>query len=175
MIAPPVLRPAPPVRDERGFTFVEVLVAGALLTTSLLAMCAVFLVAYSNATSAGKGTVGVAAAAQMLEDIRALPFETVATLDDFDTDDPSTLPANDPSREVARRWRYALAGEGVGWSFSDTEKTRWTDLTAGSGQLRGTGTINVAALSTTLAEITVTVAVPGRFRPIVLMTRVARI
>lgn len=174
MIAKRADRPVPIAAGERGFTFIEVVVAGALLAVSLLAMCGVFAVAYANLTSGGRNTVGVAATEQMLEDVRSLPFDSVAGLDNFDTDDPSTLPANDPAREIARRWRYALAGEGVGWTFSSTETARWTNLTGASGPAGAAGTIDVASLSATLCEVTVTVAVPGRWRPIVLATRVAR-
>lgn len=161
-------------QTDRGFTFIEVVVAGALLAVSLLAMCGVFVVAYANVTAGGRNTVGVAATEQMLEDVRSLPFNAVIALDNFDTDNPSSQPAADPAREIARRWRYALAGEGVGWSFSNAETTRWTNMNGASGPIGAAGTIDVVSLSGTLCEVTVTVAVPGRWRPIVLATRVAR-
>lgn len=166
-----------PVRlapGERGFTFLEVVVAGALLAVSLLALCGVFVVAYANLTAGGRNTVGVAAGQQMLEDVRGLPFDDVTALDDFDTDNPATQPAADPARDIARRWRYTLAGDGVGWTFSTAEKARWTNLSGASGPVGAAGTINVSTLSATLCEVTITVAVPGRWRPILLATRVAR-
>jgi hypothetical protein len=126
-------------------------------------------------SSAGKSTVGVAAARQMLEDVRLLPFEAIPTLDGFDTDNPGTQPAADPARELARRWRFALAGEGSGWSFTSAELQRWTDIDDQQGRVRGTGTIDVVAQSGTLSQVTVTVAVPGSLRPVTLTTLVARI
>jgi Tfp pilus assembly protein PilV len=162
------------VSGERGFTFAEVLIAGLLLAMSLLAMCTALLVGFSNVGSAGQSTIGVRAAAQMLEDVCALPFASISTLNNFDTDNSATQPASDPAREIARRWRYALAGDGVGWSFSTTEKTRWTDLTAGRLRIRGSGTIAVTAISATLAEVRVRVTVPGRWKPVTLTTRVAK-
>ncbi len=159
---------------ERGFTFVEVLIAAALLAVSLLAMCGVFVVAYANLTAGGRDSVGVAATEQLLEDVRGLPFDAVTALDNFNTDDASTLPGSDPAREIARRWRYAIAGAGVGWSFSTAEQTRWTNLSGTSGPVGGAGSIDVNAISATLSEVTVTVSVPGRWRPIVLATRVAK-
>ena len=165
---------APPRRAEGGFTFIEVLIAGTLLAVSMLAMCSVFVVGYASVNTAGTSTVGVRAAQQMLEDVRALSFDSIISLNNFDTDNSATQPTADPARELARRWRYALAGEGVGWSFTSTEKTKWTDLTAGRTAVRGSGTITVTAVSTTLDEIRVSVAVPGRWRPIVLTTRIAK-
>lgn len=157
-----------------GFTYIEVLVAGALLSVVLLALCAVFLTGYSGVTSSGRATVGVAAARQMIEAVRLLPFASVANLNGFDTDNAASQPASGPEREIARRWRFALAGEGVGWTFTTTEKDRWTALLLGEGPMRGKGTVTVAARTTTLWEITVSVRVPGRFKPVAIKTYLAR-
>lgn len=163
------------IRRSEGFTYIEVLVAGALLSVVLLALCAVFLTGYAGVTSSGRATVGVAAARQMIEAIRLLPFANVGNLDGFDTDNAATQPASGPEREIARRWRYALAGEGVGWTFTTAEKARWTTLLLGEGPLRGKGTISVSAHSGTLWEVSITVNVPGRFKPVLLRTYLTRV
>jgi hypothetical protein len=167
-------RPAPvPERDERGLTLVEVLLAGALLAVSLLAMSSMFVSGYANIAVAGRSTTGLAAGRQILEDVRGLPFESLANLDDFDTDDPSSAPAADPEREVARRWRYALAGDGVGWDFTSEEIGDWPTPPEDVAVLGATGRINVQALSATLSRVTVTIVVPGTRRDIELSTLVA--
>ena len=158
-----------------GFTYIEVLVAGALLAVVLLALSAVFVLGYAGVNTSGRTTVGVAAARQMLEDIRLLPFTNVNNLNGFDTDNPSSMPAGGPEREFARRWRYVLAGAGVGWVFTDAEQERWTTLALGEGPLGGRGTVTVTARSATLSEVTVSVQVPGKFRTIALRTFVARL
>lgn len=157
-----------------GFTYVEVLVAGALMSVVMLALCAVFLTGYAGVSSSGKLTVGVAAARQMVESVRLLPFASVTNLNGFDTDNPASQPASDPEREIARRWRYALAGDGVGWTFTNAEKARWTNITLGEGPLGGKGTITLSPRSATLWEVSISVNVPGRFRPIAIKTYVAR-
>jgi Tfp pilus assembly protein PilV len=171
MSAPPKPRRA---SGSAGFTYIEVLVAGALLSVVLLGLCAVFLTGYSGVTSSGRATVGVAAARQMIEAVRLLPFASVGNLNGFDTDNAASQPASGPEREIARRWRYALAGEGVGWTFTTAEKTRWTNLLLGEGPLRGKGTVTVTPRSGTLWEITVSVNIPGRFKPVAFKTYLAR-
>lgn len=160
--------------NERGATYIEVLVAGVLMAVSLLAMCNLFVLGYANVTTAGKTTNGVAAARQVLEDVKLLPYDRIGNLDGFDTDDPSTLPTANPEREVARRWRYALAGEGVGWTFSDAEKARWTNLAVQGDTLDAAGTITVVPQGATLTEVTIRVSVPGRFRDVQLSTLITR-
>jgi Tfp pilus assembly protein PilV len=160
---------------EGGFTYLEVLIAATLLAVSLLAMCSVFVAAFANVASSGRSTIANAAAHQVLEDIRALPFDNIAALDNFDTDNATSQPASDPEREIARKWRYTLAGDGTGWSFTSAEATRWTTPAGSGGQVRGIGTIDVTAQSTNLTMVTITVNVPGRWRPIVVSTLVARL
>ena len=164
-----------PRSGEAGFTYTEVLVASLLLAISLLAMCSVFVSGFSDVISAGKNTIGVTAARQMLEDVRSLPYDSIASLNGFDTDNAATLPASDPALELARRWRYVLAGAGVGWTFTSTETTRWTSMNGGGTSIRGAGRITVTSISATLSEVTVTLSVPGRWRSIVFTTRVAKL
>jgi type II secretory pathway pseudopilin PulG len=158
---------------DRGFTYIELLVATALLFVSLLVLAGMFLTGYSKVGGAGNTTMGLAAVRQILEDARRLPYDSLVNLDGFDTDDPATLPASGPERDVARRWRYALAGEGVGWTFTSDEQARWPTLADQGADLAATGRIEAVATSATITEITVTVSVPGRWRPIRVATLIA--
>jgi hypothetical protein len=160
--------------SEDGSSYIEVLVASALLGVSLLTMCSMFVLGYANVSTAGKTTMGVSASRQLMEDLRLLPFDQLVNLDGFDTDDPGTLPASDPELEVARRWRYALAGDGVGWSFTPEEIARWTDLSAQGDPLGATGRITVTPRSGTLTQIDLVVSIPGRPRPVQLSSLMAR-
>jgi Tfp pilus assembly protein PilV len=156
-----------------GFTYVELLVAGSLLMVSFLALAGMFVMGYSQVNGAGNTTMGLAAARQLLEDARRLPYDTLINLNGFDTEDPSTLPGDNPEREVARRWRYALAGEGVGWSFTADEKARWPSLEEQGDSLSASGRIQATQVSATLTRVTVSVSVPGRWRPIQVATFIA--
>ena len=163
----------PQTTRERGFTYIEVLIAFALLAGAMLALCGVSAAGYRNLTASGRTTIGLSAARQMAEDLSSLPFANVANLGGFDTDDPGTLPASDPEREIARRWRYVLSGEGVGWNFTATERARWTTLSLGEGVVGGSGSVVVVARSATLSEVRLSVAIPGRWKPVELTTFVA--
>jgi Tfp pilus assembly protein PilV len=159
-----------PRTSEAGFTYVEVLIAGVLLAFALFSMCGMFLAGYANVNTAGRTTMGLSAARQLMEDVRQLPFASLPNLNGFDTDDPGTLPEDDPEREVARRWRYALAGEGVGWDFTDDEIERWPDLADQGDPLGAAGTVTVTPRSGTLTEVSLTISVPGRWRDVRIST-----
>ena len=163
------------MRGQRGATYIEVLVAGVILALGLLGLCNMLVLGFADVTSSGKTTAGVGAARQVLEDVKLLPFDNITNLQGFSTDTSSSQPASDPEREVARKWRYALAGEGAGWSFSTAEKTRWTDLSVQGGNLAGVGSITVTSPSTNVREVTISVRVPGRFSNIRIATRIVRL
>lgn len=162
-------------RGSAGITYVEVLVGAFLLMITLLALCSMFITAYAYVTSAGNSTMGLSAARQALEDVRQVPFDQLINLDGLDTENASSVPEDGAEREVARRWRYALAGEGVGWSFTDAEKARWPTLSIQGDDLGGVGTIEVVAQSPNLMQVTVSISVPGSWRPIRLSTLIARL
>jgi Tfp pilus assembly protein PilV len=161
------------MRSSGGFTYVEVLIAFALLAVAMLALCATSLNGYKNLSSAGRTTIGLSAARQLAEDVEVLPFANLANLNGFDTDNSATQPTSDPEREIARRWRYVLAGSGVGWTFTSTETARWTTMNLGQGSVGGHGTIVVVAKTAKLSEVRVSVSIPGRFKPVNLTTFVA--
>ena len=163
------------IADEssRGSSYVEVMIAVALLAVGMLALSAASASGYKNLSAGGRNTIGLAAARQMAEDVNSLPFANVANLDNFSTDNSATQPASDPEREIARRWRYVLAGDGAGWSFTTAEKTRWTSMSLGEGVVGGSGTIDVVAKSSRLSEVRLSVSIPGRFKPVAITTMVA--
>ncbi len=164
-----------PATNESGFTYIELLVAASLLLVSLLTLSGLFVTGYSNVDGAGNSTMGLAAARQLVEDARRLPYDNLVNLNGFNTDDPTTLPANNPEREVARRWRFALAGGGAGWAFTDAEKARWPSLVDLGASLSGVGSITAVQQTATLTEITVSISVPGTWRQIELSTLIARL
>ncbi|MGH7412161.1 MAG: type IV pilus modification PilV family protein, partial [Candidatus Methylomirabilis sp.] len=110
------------LRGGDGFTLIEVLISAAVLSVALLAMAAMFPTGYTNITEAGKVTMALTAGRQIFEGVSALPFDNIGNLNGFDTLNPGTLPAGEPQRTIARRWRYALAGEGDGFFFTAAEK-----------------------------------------------------
>jgi len=163
-------------RGSGGFTLLEVLMGATILAVALLAMAAMFPVGYTNITGAGKMTMAITGARQVFEEVSALPFDNIINLDGFDTLDPATLPPGEPERTIARRWRYALAGEGDGFTFTATEKGEWSTLSTGGGiTLNGRGQVNVVTLSATLDQVTVTITYPGRSPSVQLVTNLTRL
>lgn len=59
-----------PVRDERGFTVVEVLIAAAIVVVGLLALATMFPTGYSTVTQSGIQSTGLALAQQRIEFLR---------------------------------------------------------------------------------------------------------
>jgi prepilin-type N-terminal cleavage/methylation domain-containing protein len=170
-----------PMKRERGpkassgFSLIEVVVGAAVLAVALLAMAAMFPTGYTNITEAGKVTMALTGARQILEDISALPFDNIGNLNGFDTQNPATLPAGEPERMIGRRWRYALAGEGNGFTFNTAEKNEWSTLSTGGFILNGRGLISTAGLSATLIQVTVTITYPGRSTGVTLITNISRL
>jgi prepilin-type N-terminal cleavage/methylation domain-containing protein len=143
------------LRSDRGFTLVEVLVAAVILLFGLVVVGAMFPMGYAHVVNAGTMTSAVTVARQILEDAGAVAFDDLATLHGLDTDDPGTVPATEPERSIARRWRYAIAGDGDGFVFTSTEKARWAGFVPSGGR----ATVQVTQPSATLRQVTVTVSV----------------
>jgi len=172
---------AMPHDDSRGFTLAEVMIASMVLTIGLLAVVGMFPVGYGQVADAGRMTLAVTGARQILEDVGALPFASLSNLNGFDTTNPATLPASDPELTVARRWRYMLAGAGDGFTFTTAEQAQWGTVTPFAGR----ATIGVcnpgvtppcaAPTSLTLRQAAVTVTVPGLVPRVSLTTVIARL
>ena len=99
-------------RGDRGFTLVEVLVAAMILLVALMTLASMFPVGYKQIADAGRMTVGVMGARQILEGIYDVPFNNIANLNGVDTISNTGVIAGLSGTEaaMARRWRYMLAG-----------------------------------------------------------------
>jgi len=144
-------------RCARGFTLVELMVGMTILVVGILGVTSMFGTGYTNVGEGARMTMAVSAARQMLEDIRTIPFNNLLNLNGFDTNTAGTQPANNPERGIARKWRYALAGNGAGWNFTAAETAMWSSLYVGNAVFGGEGTITVANQTATLKLVTVTV------------------
>ncbi len=160
--------------SARGFSLLELMLGAMVLVVSLLGFIGMFSSGYSNVAESGNMTMAFSAAQQFLEDARAVPFANLTNLNNFRTDSAGSQPAGGPEREIARKWRYALAGDGAGWVFTSLEKQRWTVIGTGERVFGGVGQITVTDTTPLLRTVTVTVTTPGRAAPIQLSTVVGR-
>lgn len=158
-----------------GFTLIEILIGITILVVGVLGVASMFGTGYTNVAQGGKMTMAIAAARQMLEDVRTVPFANLGNLNGFDTNNSGTQPANNPERAIARKWRYALAGDGTGWGFTAAEKAMWQNLGVGSVPFGARGQISVVNQTATLRLITVTVPVPGRGATVQLTTLISKL
>lgn len=174
------------LRSARGYTLVEILIAAAILAVALLAIANMFPTGYTNVTEAGRRTMSLTAAKQILEDTRSLPFDNVTALNGFDSTNPATIPAANPERDMARRWKYTLAGEqvGDGFGFIQSERDSWATLST-AVPLGGSARVSVVAVcptapcppnpvSGTLQAVIVTITFPARAGSMQLATLVTR-
>jgi prepilin-type N-terminal cleavage/methylation domain-containing protein len=158
----------------RGFTLIELLMGMTVLTFGLVAVATMFPVGFVVVSDAGKMTMTMTGARSIIEDVRSVPFANLTNLNGFDTANSLTLPASQPERDIARRWRYAIAGEGQGFTFTSTEKAAWSTLSTTSANLGARGTIAVVAQTATLRLVTVTLTVPGRPNGVTMATIISR-
>ena len=147
---------------QAGFSLIELLIGMSIMAVALLSIAAMFSTGYNDVHAGGRTTMGTSAARQMIEDIQTLPFDRLVNLNGVNTASVGTLPANNPERDLVRKWRYALAGEGTGWTYTIAEKAMWSVLSTSGARLGATGQIAVIQDSPTLRRITVTVQLPGR-------------
>lgn len=158
--------------DAQGFATLEILAAATVVAITLLSIATMYLTTYASVERSGDTTVAVGLARRILEDVRSLPFHSLNAIDGLDTDDPTTLPADDPERDIARRWRYAVAGESAGWSYTAAEKAAWPSFASPGPATRGR--IEVTAPSSSIRAVTVTLTVPGRAGDVELATLISR-
>jgi len=159
----------------QGFTLIEILIGITILVVGILGVATMFGTGFTNVAEGGRMTMAITAARQMLEDIRTVPFDNLPNLSGFDTNNSGTQPANNPERGIARKWRYALAGDGTGWGFTAAEKARWQSLGVGSVPFGARGQISVVNQTATLRRITITVPVPGRGATVQLATLISKL
>ncbi len=151
-----------------GLTLVEVLIGMTILAVGLLATASMFSTGYTNVSAGGRTSMALTAARQMLEDVRSLPFGNIDDLNGFNTNNVASVPPVDATRDpgrtmainIARKWRYALAGDGTGWNFTTAERAMWTVFSTGGAIFGGSGQISVVSQGATLRLVTVTVPVP---------------
>ena len=158
------------MKNDRGFTLVEVLVAAMILTVALLTLATMFPTGYKQIADAGRLTLATNGANHVLEDLGSVPFTSVRNLNNFDSNSSGSLPAADPELAIARRWRYMLAGSGSGFSFTTAETTAWGTVTPFGGraqvqirQVDNAGNVCPAAATTCRAVVTITM--PGQPAP----------
>jgi prepilin-type N-terminal cleavage/methylation domain-containing protein len=174
--------------DDRGFTIVEVLIASMILLIALLSVGAMFPQGYKQVADAGRMTIAVTAARQILEDLGALPFGGVANLNGYTTTNLATVPTapgTEPEQAAARRWAYMAAGSANGFVFTTDEMAEYGSATPFGGQ----ATIQVcdpgvvppappaacpAPANPALRQATVTVSVPGLSANVQLTTMLVR-
>lgn len=163
--------------DSRGFTLTEVIIASMVLLIALLVIASMFPMGHQQVVDAGRMTLAVTAGRQMLEDIGALPFDSVRNLNGFTTATVGTLPAADPELAAARRWRYMVGGPGNGFTFTSSELAQYGSVTP----IGGTATIQIASppggtcsAAGSRCQATVTVSVPGLTTNVQLSTIIVR-
>ena len=158
-----------------GFSMIEILLGMTVLVIGILGVATMFSAAYTDVASGGRTTMAVTAARQILEDVRTLPFDNLGNLNGYDTNSLATLPASDPERSMARKWRYTVAGEATGWGFTTAEKTQWKRLSTGTAVFGGRAQVAVVNQTVTLRLVTVTVQGPGRGPSVQIATLISRL
>ena len=164
--------------NSRGFTLTEVIIASMVLLVALLIIASMFPMGHQQVVDAGRMTLAVTAGRQILEDIGALPFDSIRNLNGFNTANVATVPAADPELAVARRWRYMIGGSGGGFSFTSAELGQYGNITP----IGGAASIQVAAApggacsaTGSRCQATVTVTVPGLTSSVQLSTIFVRL
>jgi prepilin-type N-terminal cleavage/methylation domain-containing protein len=157
--------------NQRGFTLAEVIIASMVLLIALLVIATMFPMGHQQVVDAGRMTLAVTAARQVLEDVGSLPFDSIVNLNNYTTANAATLPGADPALAAARRWRYMIGGPGGGFAFTGAELAEYGTTTP----MGGTATIQVTSPSGTLRQVTVTVSVPGLTSTVQLSTVIVRL
>jgi hypothetical protein len=155
----------------------EVLIALTVLAVAILGIASMTATGHGNVDNAGRMTLALTAATQMLEDVHSLPFNNVVNLNGFDSGNVATLtpiPAANPEYTLARKWRYALAGAGNGFAFTAAEQNQWSTLSMGANAAALRGQISVASPTATRRLVTITITFPSRWRTLQLATVVAQ-
>ena len=160
-----------------GFTVMEVVVAATVVLVAIIVTASIFPMGHQRAVDAARTTSAVAAARQILEDLGALPFDSVRALDGFDTGNFGTVPPRDPELSAARRWRYMIAGAGAGFRYTAAELAQYGPVTplGGAAKVRVSSPPKGACSAAgSRCQATVTVSVPGLPESVQLTTIIVR-
>ena len=84
-------RPSPRPRQS-GFTLIETLIAIVIIVFGLIGVTNLFMVAASSNTVANQGTAATAAASQMMERLKAVPYVTIVAGGSVDSDSGTAGP-----------------------------------------------------------------------------------
>jgi prepilin-type N-terminal cleavage/methylation domain-containing protein len=151
---------------QQGFSLIELLIGMSIMAVALLSIAAMFSTGYSDIAAGGKTTMAAQAARQIIEDAQTLPFDRLVVFNNqpFDSSLPGTLPVNNPERDLARKWRYTLAGAGgTGWPpYIAADTAKWSVLSVSNVPFGGSVVVRVDNDTVTLRRVTVTVSLPGR-------------
>ncbi|HXU91399.1 MAG TPA: hypothetical protein VFQ62_21325 [Methylomirabilota bacterium] len=170
-------RRSTPSRHDGGFTALEVMVAALVVLSAIVITASILPVGQPQTLHATRAISAVAAARQILEDIGGLPFDSVRSLDGFDTAHAATAPAADPELAAARRWRYMLAGGGGGFRYTSAEIAQYGAVTplGGAASIRLAAPPNGSCSATgSRCQATVTVSLPGLTNTVQLTTIIVR-
>ena len=120
---------------EAGFTLVEALVAMVVLIVGLLAVANLMVVAGTSNSVANQGTAAAAQATEVMERLKAIPYNVMTPGGDLAADAGSIANCNDDTQAggcvVAGNFNSQRIIPGVG-----TIKTRWTITPGGDPQIR---------------------------------------
>lgn len=95
--------------ERPGFTYVEVLVAAAVLLVGFAGLVSIFYGGFSNVAEAGKGTAAVAAAESMLELIRTQATAQVPQFNGVTAADKTKCPTP-PLKDPCEKWIDRVTG-----------------------------------------------------------------
>lgn len=122
------------MRSDYGFSLVEVTVATALLTMSLVALAQLFAVSVKNNAVARNGTFAAVLAAQKMEQLRGLAWGF----------DAAGLPVSDTATNTAVSPQTPTGGTGLAPSPSNSLRANtggYVDYLDPSGHVLGGGTV----------------------------------